>query len=314
MKRIITIFAALLLTAGVFAQSPQKMSYQAVIRNITNQLIINHAVGMKINILQGSASGTAVYVETQTTTTNGNGLASIEIGSGTVVNGNFSSIDWANGPYFIKTESDPAGGTNYSITETSQFLSVPYALHAKTAEKIATDISYTHYIGEQYGGGVIFDLWKDIAGVEHGLIVAITDQSTSHYWSNNDSVAQGGQSFTDGMSNSNTIGLTGDTSGVVLMCLNLVSGGQSDWYLPAIDEMIPLFNNRFEVNKALSNISGATPLNYSGSYWSSTEDSSIPGSPGVSAFKYDFHGQSMGLISSDMKTLGLYSVRAIRTF
>jgi hypothetical protein len=83
---------------------------------------------MQVSILQGSVSGTAVYVETQTPTTNTNGLAGLEIGGGTVVSGNFANINWANGPYFIKTETDPNGGTNYTITGTSQLLSVPYAL------------------------------------------------------------------------------------------------------------------------------------------------------------------------------------------
>lgn len=124
----------MLLTAFVFAQSPNKMSYQAVIRNNSNVLVTSSTVGMRISILQTSPSGTAVYVETQSPTTNANGLVSIEIGGGTVVSGNFANINWANGPYFVKTETDPAGGTSYSITGTSQLLSVPYALHAKTVE------------------------------------------------------------------------------------------------------------------------------------------------------------------------------------
>ncbi len=134
MKKIMTICAALIMTANVFAQSPNKMSYQAVIRNASNALVANQAVGMRISILQGTASGTAVYVETQTPTTNANGLASIEIGAGSVNTGTFAAINWANGPYFIKTETDPVGSTNYSIIGTSQLLSVPYALYSKKAE------------------------------------------------------------------------------------------------------------------------------------------------------------------------------------
>ncbi len=134
MKKIITICAAILMTAFVFAQSPNKMSYQAVIRNNSNALVTSSTVGMRISILQTTPSGTAVYVETQTPTTNANGLVSIEIGGGSVVSGSFANIDWVNGPYFVKTETDPAGGTSYSITGTSQLLSVPYALHAKTVE------------------------------------------------------------------------------------------------------------------------------------------------------------------------------------
>ncbi|GAB1416194.1 hypothetical protein MASR2M117_16000 [Paludibacter sp.] len=106
------------------------MSYQAVIRNPANNLVANQAVGMKISILQGTESGSAVYVETQTPTTNTNGLISLKIGDGTVVSGTFATIDWTTGPYFIKTETDPAGGENYTITGVSQLLSVPYALYA----------------------------------------------------------------------------------------------------------------------------------------------------------------------------------------
>lgn len=143
MKRIITLYSAIILASGIFAQSPDKMSYQAVIRNSTNQLVSNQTVGMRISILQGSSSGSSIYTETHTTTTNANGLASIEIGNGTVINGVFGNIDWSNGPYFIKTETDPSGGVNYSISGTSQLLSVPYALHAKTAENITGSISET---------------------------------------------------------------------------------------------------------------------------------------------------------------------------
>ena len=125
---LILTLSHLLIVTFAFAQAPQKMSYQAVIRNSSNALITNQAVGMRISILQTSSSGTAVYVETQTPITNANGLASIEIGGGTLVSGNFATINWANGPYFIKTETDATGGTNYTITGTSQLLSVPYAL------------------------------------------------------------------------------------------------------------------------------------------------------------------------------------------
>ena len=154
MRHLFTFLTAVLLTANVFlpqqasAQSPEKMSYQAVIRNSSDQLVTKHAVGMQISILQGAADGTAVYTETQTPTTNANGLVSIEIGAGTIVSGDFATIDWAAATYFIKTETDPEGGTDYTITGVSQLLSVPYALHAKTAETFTgtldeTDPTYT---------------------------------------------------------------------------------------------------------------------------------------------------------------------------
>lgn len=139
MKRIIPFIAAIVAAVAMYAQAPEKMSYQAVIRDAGSNLITNQTIGMRISILQGSASGTVVYTETKTPTTNANGLVSIEIGGGT----GFSSIDWANDIYFIKTETDPNGGTNYTITGTSQLLSVPYALHAKTAENISGGITET---------------------------------------------------------------------------------------------------------------------------------------------------------------------------
>ena len=140
MKKIFTIVAALLMNASVWAQAPEKMSYQAVVRDAGDALVTTQAVGMQISILQTTATGTAVYVETQTPTSNANGLVSLEIGSGTVVSGTFNTIDWSAGPYFIKTETDPTGGTTYTITGTSQLMSVPYALHANTAENVTNDL------------------------------------------------------------------------------------------------------------------------------------------------------------------------------
>jgi hypothetical protein len=133
-QKQITLFMAVLLSISIaVAQAPNKFSYQAVVRNASNAVVANTNVKMRISILQTSASGTAVYVETQTATTNINGLVGIIIGNGTVVSGNLSTINWSNGIYFIKTETDPTGGTNYTITGTTQLLSVPYAINAATA-------------------------------------------------------------------------------------------------------------------------------------------------------------------------------------
>jgi uncharacterized protein (TIGR02145 family) len=143
MKRVFTFIAAVLFTASGWTQSPEKMSYQAVIRDADNTLISNQVVGIRISILRGSVDGMAVYIETHTPVTGTNGLLSLEIGAGTVVNGDFTAIDWSDGPYFFQTETDPAGGTNYTIKGVSQLLSVPYALHAKTAETIINGITET---------------------------------------------------------------------------------------------------------------------------------------------------------------------------
>lgn len=116
-----------------FSQAPQKMTYQAVVRNASNALIANSNVGIQISILQGTANGTAVFVEQHTALTNANGLATMEIGNGNAISGSMAGINWANGPYFLKSEIDPSGNTAYSLTATSQLLSVPYALYAENS-------------------------------------------------------------------------------------------------------------------------------------------------------------------------------------
>jgi hypothetical protein len=125
MKRLFTILAIASLASGTFFQAPEKMSYQAVVRNANGEPVKSSTVGMQISILQGEVNGSAVYIETQKPTTNANGLATLEIGGGTIISGTYSAIDWAHGPYFIKTETDPTGGINYTIEGTSQLLSVP---------------------------------------------------------------------------------------------------------------------------------------------------------------------------------------------
>ena len=133
MKKLTTLILILLCAVSLFAQAPEKFTYQAVVRNASNVLVTNTLVGVRVRILQGSATGSGVYVETQMPSTNANGLITLNIGDGNAIFGTFGSIDWSAGPYFLKTEIDPTGGSNYSVTSTQQLLSVPYALYAKAA-------------------------------------------------------------------------------------------------------------------------------------------------------------------------------------
>jgi uncharacterized protein (TIGR02145 family) len=130
MKRIFTVLLTLILTVSLFAQVPQGFVYQSVVRNGGNVLIALKQVGMKVTLVQGSENGVPLYVELHQPTSNENGLINITIGGGTILSGVFASIDWSKGPYFLKTEIDPEGGVNYSITSSSQLLSVPYAMFA----------------------------------------------------------------------------------------------------------------------------------------------------------------------------------------
>ena len=130
MKKLFLSLLLLLTVTVVWAQVPQQISYQSLIRDGNNVVVASSPIGIKISLLQGTATGPAVYVETHSKTTNANGLVSLEIGTGTVLSGSFASIDWANGPYLIQTETDPTGGVNYSIPVVMALNSVPYALFA----------------------------------------------------------------------------------------------------------------------------------------------------------------------------------------
>jgi len=132
-KKLLSVAVLLFGIFAAFAQAPEKMSYQSIIRNASGQLLQNQSIAVKVSILQGSSSGTVVYSERLTGTTNVNGLIGLEIGTGTVLSGTFNTINWGANSYWLKTETDPAGGTNYTITGTSQLLSVPYALYAKSS-------------------------------------------------------------------------------------------------------------------------------------------------------------------------------------
>ncbi len=294
MKKLFTILVAVLLTASVFAQLPEKMSYQSVIRNSSDALVTGTTIGMQISILQGSASGTVVYTETQTPTTNANGLVSIEIGGGT----GFDTINWSNDIYFIKTETDPTGGTSYTITGTSQLLSVPYALHAKTAESISGTITLA--IGQAYQGGIIF--WLDATG-QHGLIAATADQSPGIRWYGGSSTNTRARADGVGAGLKNTaiiIANQGPVDGndfAATVCneYSVTVGGVTygDWYLPSKYELTLLYLQKTVVGGFAS-----------ADYWSSTE--------GSVNFAW---GQTFdnGSQSSNYK-YGILYVRAIRAF
>jgi hypothetical protein len=402
LKIALTLFTLYFLNSVIYAQAPQKMSYQAVIRNNSNVLVTNQQVGVKISVLQGTSTGTVVYAEiyNPNPVTNANGLVSLEIGTGVPITGTFASINWANGPYFIKTETDPTGGTNYTIAGTSQLLSVPYALFsangtpgpigpkgdtgangpqgpigltgpqgikgdtgargsigpqglqgiqgikgdsgargltgpqglqgiqgikgdtgargltglqgiqgikgdsgargltgAQGIQGIKGDSGargltglqglqgiqgikgdsgargltgpagtnagvggFTHYLGEAYLGGIIYYLYKGSDGLEHGLIVSLTESTAA--WQTTASLVNANRTE-DGVFNTNL--MTNSPA------KNYISSLGAGWYLPSIDELALLYYNRFTVQKALRAGSN-TLLSANTTFWSSTED------------------------------------------
>lgn len=135
MKKLFFIIAVLMMGSAVWGQAPRAFKYQAVARNGAGEVLANQAVSFRISVLSGSAMGTAVYAETHSgKTTNGFGLVDLEIGKGSVSMGLFSAISWESNSYFLKVEMDPAGGSAFQVMGTTPLLSVPYALHARTAE------------------------------------------------------------------------------------------------------------------------------------------------------------------------------------
>jgi len=136
MKNIINYLLAHCAIAILFfvnvatAQTPNSFRYQAVVRNASGLTLQTQNVNLRITLLQGTTTGTSVYSEEHTVTTNEFGMVNIEIGSGSTQIGTIAGIDWANGPYFIKIELDATGGNSFVEMGTTQLLSVPYALYA----------------------------------------------------------------------------------------------------------------------------------------------------------------------------------------
>jgi len=133
MKHLSLIVAGLLMGITAMAQSPSKFNYQAVARDAAGVVVSDGTVGVKVTILSGSATGTEVYSETHSATTNVYGMLNFQIGAGTGATGDISTIDWGSDAHFIKVEMDPAGGSSYTVSNTSELISVPYAEYANSA-------------------------------------------------------------------------------------------------------------------------------------------------------------------------------------
>ena len=403
MKKVKYSLIALLCCISTYiiqAQKPNNLSYQAVLRNVNNTLMINIKVGMRISIIKGSEFGPSVYVETQNAKTNMNGLISLQIGAGEFIYGNYRTIDWSEGPYFLKTEIDPFGGTDYTIISVQQILSVPfsmYADHAKFADTIIGDIDendpifsksvaqsitranisawnnkvdstvesdpifmnwnksyrdlsakpsigdsiraiangsetklsagqhisisgsgtltspysiqannvFTHYIGEYFEGGIVFHIYRDSVGIDHGLIVSHSDLSMDSQWSSIDTlIGNNAKSTWNGFSNTQAI--SNDTTILISAakaCKNLVQANYSDWYLPSIDELYIMFSHRFDINRRLSQVNGSQLIGLS-YYWSSTE---LDKTDALSV------NTITGVIAQDAKST-MKKVRAIRKY
>lgn len=308
MKKLILV-SFVLFSSFIFSQTPEEFTYQAVVRDASGSLITNQTIGVQLSILKSTATGTAVFVETHSTTTNENGLLTIFIGTGSFITGSFVSIDWSSDSYYLKSEIDINGGTNYTISGTSKLVSVPYALYAKNSGK-------TYKIGDFAEGGIVF--WVDDSG-KHGLVVSKFDVTSNTRWfsgSFGNTHAKGNGLYA-GKSNMNIIissqsafEFTKSTPDNNTYAARLVNEYQAtengitygDWYLPSNYELNLLFLNRVAVNTSLTANGGEVLSNQN--YWSSNE---------VSNTSANVVNLSNGSINSALKTGGNY-VRAIRSF
>jgi hypothetical protein len=329
------LFLALIVSSSLHSQSPQGIPYQAVMRNADGSVMASSEVNMTFMIHDGTANGTVVYQESHALTSNTQGLVSCVVGNGVVSQGNFSSVNWGSGAKFLHVLMN---GTDLG---TQQMLSVPYALYAaqsgtpgpqgpqgETGPAGATGPQgpigltgpagpqgpagngggFTHWVGESFGGGVVFHVYKDALGVEHGLIVCLTDLSTGAVWGLNGTDVPNCESSWNGAANTAAIMAAGvETGSAAQLCDVYEAGGFTDWYLPAIDELNLMYNAKYNLNQSLSQIAGGAPfdLNAYPYYRSSSEYYSYY------AWVFNFSNGDADTYTSKSDD---YYVRAVRTF
>jgi BclB C-terminal domain-containing protein len=171
---LFVIVCVMALTA--LAQAPQKINYQAVVRNAAGVPVTNQNVSLRFSVLDGSSSGTTVYSETQSATTNTFGLANVQIGGGTPVSGTFAAINWGAASKFLKVEADITGGSTYAVLATLEMVSVPYAMNAQTSNDnrwtLATnDITSNNTGNVGIGGTPNVNAKLDISATNKGILI-----------------------------------------------------------------------------------------------------------------------------------------------
>jgi hypothetical protein len=282
MKHLLLGLFALIVVNTAFSQSPLQFKYQAVLRDASGNIIVSQAKTVIVDILQDSPTGTNVFTETHNVTTTAQGVINLNIGS--VNTTGIAAINWATNTFYIKITVDGI------VMGTSQLLSVPYALYAKTSGGIGG----FHYLGEEYLGGIIFHLYIGSDGIQHGLIVSKTEGTGT--WSG--STLVGADRTEDGAYNMTKMPTGAGTAHTWVETLG------AGWYLPSIDELSLLWYSRYFVNKT-ARANGYTLLSISAGYWSSTENDA------TYAFYLDF--SNGGLYTYPDKT-GTHAVRGIRSF
>ena len=318
------VFLGLICSIG-HSQPPALIPYQAIARDATGNAVLNQNIGLRFSIHDQTITGSVIWQEAQTVLSSPLGVVVTSLGSVS----DLSTVNWAQGDKFLQVEMDIAGGTNYSDMGTQQMMSVPYALYAGQANQLTTNngSGFSHWIGEYFGGGVIFHLWKGLDGTEHGLILDIVNLSDGAPWSNVDDVRIGGimDGFGlggpwDGMANSMAIiSQAGHTSSAALICLNSTNSGYDNWYLPSRSEWQLVYNHRREIARSLVNIPGAdlSLWDYNSLILLWTSDEGYPGETQSNMkAKCVFLNtwEQTDVSSNSISKNSLLAVRAIRSF
>lgn len=177
LKRFLLCLMAITWCSVCMAQAPAAMTFQAVVRTAQGAIAADRNITVQATIVQGSANGTTVYSENFSGKTNANGLVTLKIGGGTPTVGNFATIDWADGPYFLTIAVDPDGGFSFTTQSTTQLLSVPYALHANTATALTEPVSYNDLVDvPANAGGGFSGNYNDLTGKPELATVATTGE------------------------------------------------------------------------------------------------------------------------------------------
>lgn len=303
-RAFLTLCLVLSMVTHLLGQAPPGFSYQAVVRNSNNSLVVNSQVGLRVSILQGSETGALQYSEEITTRTNENGLVNVQIGNAD--QGSLSEVDWGNGPHFVKLEIDPTGGVNYSISGTQQLLSVPFALYANDSGSGLPNVSEgqgqmlywnganwqlippgkdgqlltfckgipqwgpcTYSIGDRgpAGGYVFYDKGFYSDGWRF-MEVADTEQRSLANWGCSGTLVVGADGTAVGTGEQNTLDIVAvctDPNSAANICNNLVLNDFDDWFLPSPDELALVFSNI---------VQGRGIPGFTNNYWTSKQGSS----------------------------------------
>ena len=109
MKTYMLVILLVCSALSVFSQAPQKIPYQAVVRNLDGSILPNENVSFIFTIKKSSAQGEVVYQENQTALTNAQGLFSVQIGAGSTSTGSVENIAWGEDIYFLQIQRNVNG-------------------------------------------------------------------------------------------------------------------------------------------------------------------------------------------------------------